>query len=72
MPGSIGPLELVIVLILALIVLGPKRLPAVARSIGSGLRELRDSLNGSSNKVEAEQIASGEGTDSNAHQPRNP
>jgi sec-independent protein translocase protein TatA len=46
MPGSIGPLELVIVLAIALIVLGPKKLPEVGRSIGNGMREFKDSLSG--------------------------
>jgi sec-independent protein translocase protein TatA len=48
MPISVGPGELIIVLIIALIVLGPKRLPEVGRSIGSGMREFRDSLSGES------------------------
>ena len=41
-----GPLELVVVLVIALIVLGPKRLPETARSIGRGMREMRDALSG--------------------------
>ncbi|HEY3019602.1 MAG TPA: twin-arginine translocase TatA/TatE family subunit [Solirubrobacteraceae bacterium] len=46
MPGSIGPLELIIVLAIALIVLGPKKLPEVGRSIGNGMREFKESLSG--------------------------
>jgi sec-independent protein translocase protein TatA len=46
MPFNVGPGELVVVLIIALIVLGPKRLPEVGRSIGNGMREFKDSLNG--------------------------
>ena len=45
MPG-IGPMELVIVLIIALIVLGPKRLPDAGRSLGRGMREFKTSLTG--------------------------
>ncbi len=45
---SIGPLELVIVLVIALIVLGPKKLPEVGRSVGRGMREFKDSLTGDS------------------------
>ena len=41
---NIGPMELVIVLAIALIVLGPKKLPEVGRSIGNGMREFKDSL----------------------------
>ena len=46
MPGSIGPAELIIVLVIALLVLGPKKLPEVGRSVGRGMREFKDSLAG--------------------------
>ena len=41
---NVGPLELIVVLIIALIVLGPQRLPDVARSLGRGMREFRTAL----------------------------
>ena len=41
-----GPIELLFILGLALLVLGPSRLPDAARSIGRGVRELRDALQG--------------------------
>jgi sec-independent protein translocase protein TatA len=41
---SIGPMELIVVLAIALIVVGPKRLPDAGRSLGRGLREFKDSL----------------------------
>ena len=43
---NIGPLELAVVLVIALLVLGPKRLPEVGRSLGNGIREFKDSLTG--------------------------
>ena len=43
---NIGPMELVIVLVIALIVLGPKRLPDAGRSLGRGLREFKDGIAG--------------------------
>jgi sec-independent protein translocase protein TatA len=41
---SIGPLELGIVLLIVLLVFGPKRLPGLGRQLGSGLREFKDSI----------------------------
>ena len=41
---NIGPLELVVVLIIALLVLGPQRLPQVARSVGRGVREFKEAI----------------------------
>jgi sec-independent protein translocase protein TatA len=46
MPINVGPMELIIVLVIALIVLGPKRLPEAGRSIGRGIREFKDSISG--------------------------
>ncbi len=44
MPFSIGPLELIVVLVIALVVLGPKRLPDAGRSLGRGMREFKDAI----------------------------
>jgi sec-independent protein translocase protein TatA len=52
---SIGPMELIVVLAIALIVLGPKRLPDAGRSLGRGLREFKDSVSG--REPEAAEIA---------------
>ena len=41
---SIGPMELIIVLVIALVVLGPKKLPDAGRSLGKGMREFKDAL----------------------------
>jgi sec-independent protein translocase protein TatA len=46
MPFSVGPMELILVLAIALIVLGPKRLPEAGRALGKGLREFKDSVSG--------------------------
>ena len=43
---NIGPLEIVIVLVVVLLIFGPKRLPDLGRSLGSGMREFKDSVTG--------------------------
>jgi sec-independent protein translocase protein TatA len=43
---NIGPLELAILLLIVLIVFGPKRLPGLGRQLGSGMREFKDSITG--------------------------
>jgi sec-independent protein translocase protein TatA len=49
---NIGPMEIAIVAVIALLVLGPKRLPAAGRSLGAGLREFKDSLSGRSAELD--------------------
>jgi sec-independent protein translocase protein TatA len=46
MPFGIGPLEIIIVLVIVLLIFGPKRLPDLGRSLGSGMREFKDSVTG--------------------------
>ena len=41
---NIGPLEIAIVLIIALVILGPKKLPDMGRSMGRGMREFKDAI----------------------------
>ena len=46
MPLGIGLPEILIVLVIVLVVFGPKRLPDLGRSLGSGMREFKDSITG--------------------------
>jgi sec-independent protein translocase protein TatA len=47
---SIGPTELIIVLVIVLVIFGPKRLPGLGRSLGSGMKEFRDSVTGKADR----------------------
>ena len=44
MPGWIGPWEIAILLVIVLLVFGPKRLPEMGRSLGRGMREFKNSV----------------------------
>jgi sec-independent protein translocase protein TatA len=52
MPFNVGPMELMVVLVLALVVLGPKRLPDAAKSLGKGINEFKESLSAGSETKE--------------------
>jgi sec-independent protein translocase protein TatA len=47
MPGWIGVPELIVLLLVLLLIFGPKRLPEMGRSLGKGMREFKDSISGS-------------------------
>jgi sec-independent protein translocase protein TatA len=47
---NIGPMELAIVAIIALVVFGPKRLPELGNSLGKGFREFKSSISGEDEK----------------------
>jgi len=53
---NIGPLEIVVILIIALIVFGPKRLPELGRSMGKGIREFKGSLSGDNKDDDDEEV----------------
>jgi sec-independent protein translocase protein TatA len=54
---NIGPMELIIVLVLALVILGPKRLPDAGRSLGKGIRDFKGALTGDDkHDVKAEEV----------------
>jgi sec-independent protein translocase protein TatA len=50
--SQIGPMEIVLVLVVALLILGPKRLPEAGRSLGRGIREFKDSITGATEDIE--------------------
>jgi sec-independent protein translocase protein TatA len=46
MLSSIGPMEVIVVLAIALMVIGPKRLPDAGKSLGRGIREFKGAIGG--------------------------
>ena len=56
MPFNVGAPELIIVLVIALIVLGPKKLPEVGKSLGNGMREFKDSISGGGKDEDAKKL----------------
>jgi sec-independent protein translocase protein TatA len=44
--NQFGPLEIVLIIVVLLVIFGPKRLPSLGRSLGSGMREFKDSITG--------------------------
>ena len=48
---NIGPMELAIVLIIALVIFGPSKLPELGKSAGKGFREFKDSISGDNDDV---------------------
>ena len=47
---NIGPLEIIILLVIVLVIFGPKRLPELGRGLGKGMREFKDSVTGKDEK----------------------
>jgi sec-independent protein translocase protein TatA len=56
MPGSIGWQGALVIILVLLLVFGPKRLPEMGRSLGRGMREFKDSITGDDNEAEAEKV----------------
>jgi sec-independent protein translocase protein TatA len=48
------PMHLLVILFIALLVFGPKKLPELGKGLGEGIRSFKDSMNGSPAKPEAE------------------
>jgi sec-independent protein translocase protein TatA len=53
---NFGPLEIGIILLIVLVIFGPKRLPQLGRSLGSGMREFKDAVTGKSKDDEPSEI----------------
>lgn len=56
---NVGPLELAVVVIIALVIFGPKRLPELGKSLGDGMREFKSSLSGDEGDDDPPEIDNG-------------
>jgi sec-independent protein translocase protein TatA len=63
MPGNIGLPEILVVLVIALVIFGPKRLPELGRSVGKGIREFRSSISGNDDDDDSSKPAQIEGAE---------
>jgi sec-independent protein translocase protein TatA len=73
MLGNIGPLEIIVVLIIALVVFGPKRLPELGNSLGRGIREFRSTVTGDKDdEDEVKKIDASEATSTAGEQTTEP
>jgi sec-independent protein translocase protein TatA len=52
--SGIGPTELIIVLVIVLLIFGPKRLPGLGKQLGTGMREFKDSIGGKDGDEDAD------------------
>ena len=57
MPSWIGPWEIAIVVVIALLIFGPKRLPGLGKQLGTGMREFKDSVTGDSKDDEDDVVS---------------
>lgn len=55
MPFGLGVPELLIILVILVLVMGPKRLPGLGKQLGTGMREFRDSISGKGSSEEEEE-----------------
>ena len=67
---NIGPLEIAVVLIIALVILGPKKLPEMGRSVGKGMREFKSAVTGDSKDDEQPAITAATADDEVAPAPK--
>jgi sec-independent protein translocase protein TatA len=69
---NFGPLEIGIILLVVLVIFGPKRLPQLGRSLGSGMREFKDAITGNSKDDDAAEIKPPAPTAQPVQQPTEP
>ena len=63
---NIGPTELIIVLVIVLLIFGPKRLPGLGKQLGTGMREFKDSISGKGGSDDDERDKADDADDADA------
>jgi len=56
---NVGPLEIVVILLILLVIFGPRRIPELGRSIGQGMRNFKESVSGRDRGEQDRELASG-------------
>lgn len=67
MTGLTQPWHIILILLIALMLFGGRKLPEIGRSLGTGLREFKDSITGHASLEPSRQVASAETNDSGSH-----
>jgi sec-independent protein translocase protein TatA len=67
--NQIGPLEIGIVLVIVLLIFGPKRLPGLGKSLGTGMREFKDSITGKDDDRDDDAVPTERATLASAEEP---
>ncbi len=67
--NQIGPLEIGIVLVIVLLIFGPKRLPGLGKSLGTGMREFKDSITGKDDDRNDDDVPAERATLASAEEP---
>ena len=62
MPGNIGWQGAIIILVVLLVIFGPKRLPEMGRSLGRGMREFKDSITGKDDDRDSDEAPADQAT----------
>jgi sec-independent protein translocase protein TatA len=56
--SQLGPLEIVLIVVVLLVIFGPKRLPSLGKSLGTGMREFKESITGEDKRRDEDEASS--------------
>ncbi len=70
MPSFVGPWEIILLVLVLLLIFGPKRVPEIGRSLGKGMREFKDSISNKDEPAEQQSLPVATGEPVMTSQPR--